>query len=277
MRIVFWSFFVFLASFSLLLPVFEPSWAIPEEYAFLPLMAIMALSIILQIEAMAYLKFRGRVKSLSAENEKLKFAESKEREELSAKLKEAEHSLEEARSSAQRTKSALSELKDKGGKLSSELENYKTALKDTESKLAGALVEQENSTPSHEEVITLLSLLQDKGRFLDFLMDDITAYPDEQVGAAGRIVHQGCRKVLSEYFDISPLVSHAEGEKISVGSEKEASSFRWVGNQSSKNYPHEGTLLHRGWKTAHIKLPERFIKADENKLHMIAPAELEIN
>ena len=54
---------------------------------------------------------------------------------------------------------ALLELKDKGGKLSSELENYKLALKDTELKLTRALLEQENKAPSHEEVITLLSLL----------------------------------------------------------------------------------------------------------------------
>src|SRR5206468_89714 len=43
------------------------------------------------------------------------------------------------------------------------------------------------------EVVALFALLQEKGRFVDFLMDDVTAYDDAQVGAAARVVHQGCR------------------------------------------------------------------------------------
>ncbi len=277
MRFVLWSFFVFLASFSQLLPLFETSFVIPQEYAFVPSLVLIALSIVLQIEAMTFLKLKGRLKNFAAENEKLKAADSIEREQLTAKLKQAENSLEETRKSAERAKSALLELKDKGGKLSSELENYKLALKDTESKLTGALLEQENKAPSHEEVITLLSLLQEKGRFLDFLMDDITAYPDEQVGAAGRIVHQGCRKILSEYFDVSPLISQAEGEKISLENEKQASIFKFIGPQGNGNYPNTGTLLHRGWKTNRVELPERFLKENNTDFNIIAPAKLEIH
>src|SRR5690349_12560463 len=45
------------------------------------------------------------------------------------------------------------------------------------------------------EIVAFFALLQEKGRFVDFLMDDVTAYDDAQVGAAARVVHQGCREV----------------------------------------------------------------------------------
>ena len=48
------------------------------------------------------------------------------------------------------------------------------------------------------EVITLLGVFQDKGRLVDFLMDDITPFNDEQVGSVVRAVHQGCKAALME-------------------------------------------------------------------------------
>jgi hypothetical protein len=37
------------------------------------------------------------------------------------------------------------------------------------------------------EVVAFVGLLQDKGRFVDFLMDDVALYNDAQVGAAARV------------------------------------------------------------------------------------------
>src|SRR5687767_2778511 len=42
----------------------------------------------------------------------------------------------------------------------------------------------------------MLALLQRDGRLLDFLMEDLAAYPDAQVGAAVRDVHAGSRQAL---------------------------------------------------------------------------------
>jgi len=53
------------------------------------------------------------------------------------------------------------------------------------------------------EVVNFLAILQEKGRLVDFLMDDITAYDDAQVGAAARVIHQGCKAALQEHFKIS--------------------------------------------------------------------------
>src|SRR5947209_871202 len=50
------------------------------------------------------------------------------------------------------------------------------------------------------EVVSFLATLQDKGRLVDFLMDDITPFGDAQVGAAARVVHDGCRRALQEHF-----------------------------------------------------------------------------
>ena len=38
------------------------------------------------------------------------------------------------------------------------------------------------------EIVHFLAMLQEKGRLVDFLMDDINAYSDAQVGAAARVV-----------------------------------------------------------------------------------------
>ena len=61
--------------------------------------------------------------------------------------------------------------------------------------------------------LVLLSQLQDKGRFVDFLMEDITAYNDAQVAAASRVVHQGCSAVIKEYLAISPVHEGKEGDR----------------------------------------------------------------
>ena len=59
------------------------------------------------------------------------------------------------------------------------------------------------------EIVHFLAMLQEKGRLVDFLMDDINAYNDAQVGAAARVVHAGCKGVLQEHFNIHPLRTEA--------------------------------------------------------------------
>ena len=66
------------------------------------------------------------------------------------------------------------------------------------------------------EVVSFLAALQEKGRLVDFLMDDLTAHADAQVGAAARVVHEGCRAVLQEHFAIRPV----REEKRGVGGDR---------------------------------------------------------
>ncbi|HEY6077263.1 MAG TPA: DUF2760 domain-containing protein, partial [Polyangiaceae bacterium] len=44
--------------------------------------------------------------------------------------------------------------------------------------------------------LQLLSLLQREGRFVDFVEQEVTAFSDADIGAAARLVHEGCRRAL---------------------------------------------------------------------------------
>lgn len=125
------------------------------------------------------------------------------------------------------------------------------------------------------EVVSFLAIFQERGRFIDFLMDDITAYSDAQVGAAARIVHEGCRSALNEHFRICPVREESEGSPVSVPAGYAAEEYRLVGNITGEA-PFSGTLVHRGWKTEWVKLP-RLLRVDGDRLPTIAPAEVELS
>jgi hypothetical protein len=124
------------------------------------------------------------------------------------------------------------------------------------------------------EIVAFLALLQEKGRFVDFIMDDVTAYNDAQVGAAARVVHQGCREVLRDHFKITPVSDAAEGSRVTVPAGFAPDEYRLVGKISGQP-PFTGTLIHKGWKTEFVKLP-RIIKTSGDRLPGIAPAEVEL-
>jgi hypothetical protein len=128
------------------------------------------------------------------------------------------------------------------------------------------------SQQAEAEIVTFFGLLQEKGRLVDFLMEDITPYEDSEVGAAARVIHQGCRQVLQEYFNISSISEAAEGAQVTVPAGYSADQFRLVGKLTGEP-PFTGTLLHKGWKTEFVKLP-RIVKTD--RLPSIAPAEVEL-
>jgi hypothetical protein len=126
------------------------------------------------------------------------------------------------------------------------------------------------------EVVSLLAALQEKGRLVDFLMDDITAFEDAQVGAAARVVHQGCRTVLDEHFDVQALQDAEEGSSVEVPKDHAADEYRLTGNLSGET-PFSGTLVHKGWKTTSVKLPRLIaVATDEDRLPAIAPAEVDV-
>jgi hypothetical protein len=124
------------------------------------------------------------------------------------------------------------------------------------------------------EVVAFVGLLQEKGRLVDFLMEDLASYDDKQIGAAARVVHQGCRDVLNESFKIAPISQAEEGSRITVPADYAADEYRLLGKISG-NPPFTGTLVHKGWMTESVKLP-RILKSDEKRLPSIAPAQVEL-
>lgn len=124
------------------------------------------------------------------------------------------------------------------------------------------------------EVVSFLATLQEKGRLVDFLMDDVTAYSDAQVGAAARVVHAGCKAALQEHFTIHRIRDEAEGASVTVPAGYAADEYRLVGKISGEA-PFSGRLVHAGWKTESVKLP-RVLKTGDDRLPAIAPAEVEL-
>jgi hypothetical protein len=124
------------------------------------------------------------------------------------------------------------------------------------------------------EIAAFVALCQEKGRFVDFLMEELTAYNDTEVGVAARVVHQGCRQVLQEHFKITPVSGATEGSQVTVPAGYAADEYRLVGKLSG-DPPFTGTLIHKGWKTEFIKLP-RIVITTEKRLPAIAPAEVEL-
>jgi hypothetical protein len=124
------------------------------------------------------------------------------------------------------------------------------------------------------EVVAFVGLLQEKGRLVDFLMEDVASYDDTQVGAAARVVHQGCRAVLNEHFKIAPVSEAEEGSRVTVPAGYAADEYRLMGKISGEP-PFTGTLLHKGWKTDSVRLP-RILKSSEKRLPSIAPAQVEL-
>lgn len=126
------------------------------------------------------------------------------------------------------------------------------------------------------EVVHFLGLLQQKGRFVDFLMEDVTSFSNEQVGAAARVVHQGCSRVLKEFFTIAPAHEGEDGSQVTLDSGYDSARYQLTGKVDGAP-PFKGSLAHHGWVAREVKLP-RIVdtKRKPEKGLVIAPAEVEI-
>lgn len=127
--------------------------------------------------------------------------------------------------------------------------------------------------PDHAELLQFLAQLQDKGRFVDFVMDDVAAYTDAQVGAAARVVHQGCQSVMKESLKVEPIAKVAENSTITLEPGYVVGDYRLVGKVQGEP-PFTGALRHKGWRATEFKLPK--ITSKDGALPPIAPAQVEL-
>ena len=119
--------------------------------------------------------------------------------------------------------------------------------------------------------LQLLGILQRDSRLIDFLMEDIASYSDDQVGAAVRELHDQCRDAVARYVTLQPVIDGVEGTFTQAPS-KDPNVVKFIGNVPAKP-PSGGTLRHKGWRAAKVDLPALTGKQDAN---IIAPAEIEI-
>ena len=133
-------------------------------------------------------------------------------------------------------------------------------------------VEVEKLVVTDSAALQLLGLMQREARFVDFIQEDVAPYTDAEIGAAARVVHEGCRKVLREHFTLSPVCSEAEGSRITLQAGFDAAAVRLTGNVVGQP-PFTGTLSHRGWLVTQVKLPQL---TDIQAAKVIAQAEVEL-
>lgn len=123
-----------------------------------------------------------------------------------------------------------------------------------------------------ESALQLLTLLQQEGRFVDFLEENVSAYSDAEIGGAARVVHEGCRKVIRDYMQIEPVREEAEGARVTLPAGFDAAAVRLTGNVVGQA-PFTGTLMHRGWRARRVSLPKL---AEGHDVRVLAPAEVEL-
>jgi hypothetical protein len=118
----------------------------------------------------------------------------------------------------------------------------------------------------------MLALMQQEGRLVDFLEEDLTAYSDTQIGSAVRTIHGGCRAVLKERLDLAPILPEAEGATVTVERGFDPAAVRVTGNVRGEP-PYQGVLRHPGWRAAAFRLPDTTGDRDHT---ILAPAEVEV-
>ncbi len=119
--------------------------------------------------------------------------------------------------------------------------------------------------------LQLLSLLQREGRFVDFVQQEVLKFSDAEIGAAARLVHEGCRRALQSHARVVSVRPEAEGARLTL--ERATADVKLVGNVAG-SAPFRGVLRHRGWRIEALSLPQPIGDYDPR---VIAAAELELS
>jgi hypothetical protein len=117
--------------------------------------------------------------------------------------------------------------------------------------------------------VQVLGVLQRDSRLIDFLMEDISAYTDDQVGAAIRDVQVQAKQTLERYLKLQPVIDAVEETTIPT-SGLDSASYKLIGKVPPNGKAPSGVLRHRGWKAGQVDLPVA------KPTSILVPAELEV-
>ena len=136
--------------------------------------------------------------------------------------------------------------------------------------------EQPIAADTSDRAVQMLALLQREGRLVDFVLEDVAAYSDAQIGAAVRDIHAGCRRALDRYMTLQAVMAGREGDAVTVGQEQpfDPAAFHLVGNVTGQP-PFRGTLLHAGWRASQVQLPPLPAQGTSGRT-IVAPAQIEV-
>ena len=184
----------------------------------------------------------------------------KEREAAKKSLEEAEAALEKAKAEAESAGSehkaaaaaaeaALEKLKGEAEAKAAELSERVESLTAEREAAKGKLSEARD-----DGALALAAWLQREGRLIDFLQEDIDDYEDEQIGAAVRAIHKGCKKVMDEGFALERILEGEEESPVTVPEGFDPVTISLSGKVSG-DPPFKGTLMHHGWRSTAVKVP----------------------
>jgi hypothetical protein len=120
--------------------------------------------------------------------------------------------------------------------------------------------------------VQMLGILQRDSRLIDFLMEDVSAYSDEQVGAAVRNLHDQSRESLQRYVRLVPVIDGVEGTFTKLDT-NDPSAVKLLGNVPVSGKAPGGVLRHKGWRAEKVDLPPLSAGPGAS---IVAPAEVEI-
>jgi hypothetical protein len=161
-----------------------------------------------------------------------------------------------------------------GGPAGMELGKKVAAKANADPAFAKKLDELSNPPPPKPsgEPIRLLGLLQRESRLLDFLMENLGNYDDQQIGASVRDIQAKAQGVIKKHVTLEPVLGQEEGSSVTVPAGFDPAAIRLVGNVSGQP-PFSGTLQHAGWKVKTVTLPKPPEGHDE---FILMPAEVEL-
>jgi len=133
--------------------------------------------------------------------------------------------------------------------------------------------EVEPALEAFDRAVQMLALLQRDGRLIDFLAENISAYPDAQLGAAVRTIHETCRQVLDQYLKMEPILNSEEDQAVTVQAGFDPAAIKLIGNVTGE-LPVRGVLRHKGWRVKEVNLPP--LPRGAGRM-VVAPAEVELS
>lgn len=129
------------------------------------------------------------------------------------------------------------------------------------------------ASEAFDRAVQMLALLQRDGRLVDFLAENISAYPDAQLGAAVRTIHETCRQVLDHYVKLEPILNSEEDQAVTVQAGFDPAAIKLIGNVAGEP-PIRGVLRHKGWRVKEVNLPS--LPQGAGRM-VVAPAEVEVS
>jgi Domain of unknown function (DUF2760) len=129
------------------------------------------------------------------------------------------------------------------------------------------------ASEAFDRAVQMLALLQREGRLIDFLAEDISAYPDAQLGAAVRTIHETCRQVLDHYVKLEPILNSEEDQPVTVHAGFDPAAIKLIGNVVGAP-PVRGVLRHKGWRVKEVNLPP--LPQGAGRM-VVAPAEVDLS